>query len=52
MLCLIPMIIDGTLQTFGGIESTNIRRMITGGIFGFGLGGIVSKLHGYVDKRL
>lgn len=52
LLCLLPMITDGCLQTFYGIESTNIRRAVTGGLFGFALGVMVSKLYSYVDKRL
>ena len=38
ILCMIPMMIDGCIQTFLGIESTNIRRVITGTLFGYGLG--------------
>jgi len=51
ILCLIPMIVDGCMQTFWGIESTNIRRILTGSLFGFGLGGIVSYLYTWVDLR-
>lgn len=41
ILLILPLIIDGGLQTFFGIESTNIRRVITGSLFGFGIGGII-----------
>lgn len=44
VLLMIPMIIDGCLQTFFGIESHNIRRMITGGMFGISLGYTISYL--------
>ena len=37
-LILIPMIIDGSVQTFLSVESTNLRRSITGSLFGLGLG--------------
>ncbi len=35
LLCL-PMIVDGFLQYFFGINSTNLRRAITGFLFGIG----------------
>lgn len=41
ILCILSMIIDGGLQTFFGIESTNFRRAVTGGLFGFGIGGLL-----------
>lgn len=50
-LCLFPMIIDGGIQTFFGIMSHNLRRMITGGLFGFGLGVIVTHIYMYLDQR-
>ena len=50
-ICFIPMIIDGSLQTFFGIESTNLRRMITGTIFGIGLGGLISYIYTWIDMR-
>lgn len=34
IILMIPMILDGSLQYFMGIESTNFRRGITGGLFG------------------
>ena len=48
-VCLIPLIIDGCLQTFWGIESTNLRRAITGCLFGFGMGMIVIRLNHIID---
>jgi uncharacterized membrane protein len=45
------MIIDGSLQTFFGIESTNLRRMITGTIFGIGLGGLICYIYTWIDMR-
>jgi len=50
-LCLIPMIIDGSLQTFLGINSTNLRRALTGAMFGFGLGSLIVRLYMIIDVR-
>lgn len=49
--CLFPMIIDGCLQTFFGIESTNLKRAITGAVFGVGIGGMISYLYAWIDSR-
>lgn len=43
-LCLLPMIIDGWMQTFYGIESYNLRRMLTGGLFGFAIGQMICQI--------
>ena len=51
LLCVIPMIFDGGIQTFFGIISTNVRRSITGGLFGFGIGAFLSKLYMYLDEK-
>lgn len=37
VLSLFPMMIDGTLQYLFKRESTNLRRIITGSLFGIGL---------------
>ena len=37
VILLLPMIIDGFLQLKTAYESTNLRRVITGFLFGFGL---------------
>lgn len=50
-MCVIPMIFDGGIQTFFGIISTNVRRSITGGLFGFGIGAFLSKLYMYLDEK-
>jgi len=34
ILAIIPMAIDGTIQLFGLAESTPLRRVLTGGLFG------------------
>lgn len=34
ILLITPMAVDGTLQLFGILESTPLRRLITGGLFG------------------
>ena len=46
---LIPMVIDGCLQTFWGIESTNLRRALTGGLFGLGIGSFIAYLYSKID---
>lgn len=51
IICLFPMIIDGSLQTFFGMMSTNLRRTLTGGLFGIAAGVIVSHIYGYIDKN-
>ena len=51
VLCFIPMIIDGCLQTFLGIESTNLRRVLTGGLFGLALGVVVSQCYLFIDEK-
>ena len=37
MLLLIPLVIDGAVQLVTSYESNNIRRFITGVLFGYGL---------------
>jgi uncharacterized membrane protein len=34
ILLITPMAVDGTLQLLGVLESTPLRRLITGGLFG------------------
>lgn len=51
LLCMLPMIIDGCLQTFLYIESTNMRRILTGSLFGYGIGMIVSYSFQFIDKQ-
>lgn len=51
VLCFIPMIIDGCLQTFLGIESTNLRRVLTGGLFGLALGVVASQCYLFIDEK-
>lgn len=52
IICLIPLIIDGGMQTFLGILSTNLRRSLTGGLFGFGMGSLVNYVFRYIDTSL
>lgn len=35
---LLPMVVDGALQYAAKLESTNARRIVTGGLFGIGIG--------------
>lgn len=49
LLFVLPMLVDGFTQLFGLRESTNVLRVVTGGLGGFGLGlllfPIVRKAH-------
>lgn len=51
VLCLLPMIIDGCLQTFWYVESTNLRRVLTGSLFGYGIGMLVTYLFQLIDRK-
>lgn len=37
IIFLIPLIFDGTIQAFTNYESTNIRRLVTGLLFGYAI---------------
>lgn len=37
ILLMIPLVVDGLIQAFIRYESTNIRRIISGALFGFGI---------------
>ena len=37
LVLMIPMVLDGGIQMFTAYESGNVRRLITGILFGFGL---------------
>lgn len=50
-ILLLPLIIDGCLQTFLMIESHNIRRSITGMLFGIAMAFIVKRIYNYIDKK-
>lgn len=39
-LLLLPLVVDGAVQKLSSYESTNIRRLITGILFGYGLVGL------------
>lgn len=49
-LCILSLVIDGGLQTFFGFESTNIRRILTGGLFGFGIAGFILLIDSQLNK--
>ncbi|WP_028042808.1 DUF2085 domain-containing protein [Candidatus Stoquefichus massiliensis] len=51
ILCMVPMIVDGSLQTFFGVMSENWRRALTGSFFGFGLAGLIAILYMHMDER-
>ena len=44
VLLAIPMTVDWSLQEFVNIPSTNLRRVVTGILGGFGVGGVMYKL--------
>lgn len=44
LLLLVPMIFDGTLQYKTSYFSTNIKRLLTGVMFGFGLINLIFSL--------
>lgn len=48
--CIIPCLIDGVIQYFFKIESTNIKRLIFGGLCGYGIGGILVVFIKFLDK--
>lgn len=50
VLFLLPMIIDGGLQTFLGVMSNNVNRSITGLFFGVGLALCVRKISLKIDE--
>ena len=37
ILMLVPLIVDGTIQMFTKYESNNLKRFVTGVLFGYGL---------------
>ncbi len=41
LMLMLPMIVDGLVQLRTAYESTNLRRVITGGLFGWGLVGFL-----------
>lgn len=40
---MIPLIVDGSVQRFSNYESTNIKRFITGLLFGIGVSAIIAR---------
>lgn len=46
------MMIDGGLQTLGILESTNMRRIMTGGLFGIGFMIVVLYIYQYLEKKI
>lgn len=43
-ILVLPMIFDGSIQYFAKRDSTNVRRAITGGLFGIGIAIITFQL--------
>lgn len=41
---ILPLIIDGSLQYFFDIKSNNLRRILTGSLFGIGVSILTTKL--------
>ena len=52
VICMIPMIVDGSIQTFFAVISTNLKRAITGGLFGIGLAAWMTRLFLYLDEDI
>ena len=44
LLLLMPMIMDGSIQLITSYESNNIKRIISGFLFGFGIVGVLFEL--------
>lgn len=52
MLLIIPTYIDGLIQAYLNIESTNIRRFITGLMSGVGMMSLVSIIGKYIGSQI
>ena len=50
--CIIPCLIDGVLQYFFKIESTNLKRFIFGGLCGYGIGSLLVFFIQFLDYYL
>lgn len=48
VLMMVPMIVDGSLQMFAGVMSTNVRRFWTGVLAGVGIGIVFWSAVGWV----
>lgn len=48
---MLPMLVDGSLQTFMMIESTNLRRSITGALFGIAVALLLKRAYLFIDKE-
>ena len=48
VILVLPMIFDGSIQYFAKKNSTNIRRIITGSLFGIGIAIIVFQFAEFV----
>lgn len=51
LIFILPLIIDGSLQYFFFIESTNLRRIITGILFGIGASIFTTRLINYLFAK-
>lgn len=51
ILLMIPMLIDGFTQTLTTYESTNIKRVLTGSMFGIGFAIVILAGIVYLDKK-
>ena len=52
IIMIIPTYIDGTIQAYFNIESTNSRRFITGLLSGIGTMSIVSKIGIFIGNQI
>ena len=52
IISLLPCLIDGLMQYCFGIESTNVRRLITGIFCGIGTGVLICYFYDFFIKKL
>lgn len=52
VLMILPMMIDGSLQMFAGVMSTNVRRFWTGVLGGLGVSSILWQGVGWVIRTI
>ena len=52
MLCCVPCLVDGLIQTFTDYESTNLRRVIFGIVAGIGIGFWAAALDSYLKINI
>lgn len=51
VICLIPCLVDGIFQYYFGVESTNIKRFLTGVTCGVGIANLIILLLEFLTKK-